>query len=123
MIYETCQNPEVCPPGYCDMRGMLSFLIMWLLTKKTMFGDEIGDEIGRMKGGKPSPGTIYPALKQLKLNGAVKSKRDGRKVIYSLTDKGRAGVKEALNYFGMTFTPLFEDYNKQRLIDPSIISK
>lgn len=122
MVHDTCENPEVCPPGYCDMRGMLSFLMLWLLSKKPMFGDEIGNEIGRMKGGKPSPGTIYPALKQLKVNGAVKSKREGRRVIYSLTDKGQAGLKEALNYFGMVFSPLIEDYNKQRLIHPKTIS-
>jgi len=51
---------------YCDMRGMLGFLILFLLSKKPMHGQEIADEIAKRKGEKPSPGTIYPALKNLR---------------------------------------------------------
>jgi DNA-binding PadR family transcriptional regulator len=118
MVDECCPETEICPPGCCDMRGMLSFMILWLLSKKPMFGDEMAKEIGRMKGGKPTPGTIYPALKQLKETGAVTAKKEGRKVIYSLTEKGKAGAKEALNYFGRAFGPLFEDYQGQQLLMP-----
>jgi DNA-binding PadR family transcriptional regulator len=81
-----------------------------------MFGDEIASEIGKMKGGKPTPGTIYPALKQLKESNAVTSKKEGRKVVYSLTKKGERGVEEALNYFCTAFGEIFEDYKKRRLI-------
>jgi DNA-binding PadR family transcriptional regulator len=113
---ECCPETEICPPGCCDMRGMLSFLILWNLSKRPMHGDEIASEIGRMKGGKPTPGTIYPALKQLKGSGAVTSKKEGRRVIYSLTKKGEEGAIEALNYFCRAFGDIFEDYNKRRLI-------
>jgi DNA-binding PadR family transcriptional regulator len=116
MTKECCPETEICPPGCCDMRGMLSFLILWLLTKKSMFGDEIATEIGRMKGGKPTPGTIYPALKQLKKSGAITSKKEGRKVIYSLTNKGKTGAVEALNYFCNAYGEIFEDYKKRQLI-------
>jgi DNA-binding PadR family transcriptional regulator len=116
MSNECCPENEICPPGCCDMRGMLSFIILWLLNKRSMFGDEIANEIGRMKGGKPTPGTIYPALKQLKQSGAVTSKKKGRKVVYSLTKKGEHGAEEALKYFCTAFGPIFEDYQKQRLI-------
>jgi len=44
----------------CDMRGMLGFLILFLLSKKPMHGQELAEEIARRKGEKPSPGTIYP---------------------------------------------------------------
>jgi len=47
------------------MRGLLSFLILHLLTKKKMYGAEIADEIARRKAEKPNPGTLYPTLKQL----------------------------------------------------------
>jgi DNA-binding PadR family transcriptional regulator len=100
---------------------MLSFLILWLLSKKPMYGDEIASEIGRMKGGKPTPGTIYPALKQLKEAGAVTTKKEGRKVIYSLTEKGRKGSLEAINYFCRAFGEIFEDYNRKRLVTLSSI--
>lgn len=114
MAEEWCPESEVCPPNCCDMRGMLSFLILWLLSRKSMYGDQIANEIGKMKGGKPTPGTIYPALKQLKETGAVSSKKEGRKIIYSLTPQGEAGVKEAINYFCTAFGGIFEDYNKMK---------
>jgi DNA-binding PadR family transcriptional regulator len=101
---ECCPETEICPPGCCDMRGMLSFLILWNLSKRPMHGDEIASEIGRMK------------LKQLKGSGAVTSKKEGRRVIYSLTKKGEEGAIEALNYFCRAFGDIFEDYNKRRLI-------
>jgi DNA-binding PadR family transcriptional regulator len=69
-----------------------------------------------MKGGKPTPGTIYPALKQLKKSGAVTSKKEGRKVIYFLTAKGRKGSLEAMNYFCRAFGEIFEDYQNRFLI-------
>ena len=53
-------NDDKC----CDMRGLLGFLILFLLSKKSMHGQEIADEIAKRKGEKPSPGTIYPALKK-----------------------------------------------------------
>ena len=54
----------------CDMRGMLGFLILFLLSKKPMHGQELAGEIANRKGEKkPSPGTIYPALKSLREAG------------------------------------------------------
>jgi DNA-binding PadR family transcriptional regulator len=34
----------------CDMRGMLGFLILFLLSKKPMHDQEIADEIARRRG-------------------------------------------------------------------------
>jgi PadR family transcriptional regulator PadR len=92
------------------MRGMLSFLIMWLLSKKPMYGEEMAKELGKMKGGKPTPGTIYPALKQLQNNGMIVSHKDGRKVIYSLTESGQRVSKEAVEYFCSAFGPIFKEH-------------
>ena len=112
MAKECCGDLSVCPPSCCDMRGMLSFQVLWLLSKKTMYGDEIATELGKMKGGKPTPGTIYPALKQLKNNGLVTSHKDGRKVIYSLTEEGKVASKEAVEYFCNAFGPIFMDHSQ-----------
>ncbi|MBI5253441.1 MAG: PadR family transcriptional regulator, partial [Euryarchaeota archaeon] len=70
----------------CDMRGMLSFLILWLLSKKSMCGEEIANEIARLRGEKPTPGTIYPALKLLEERKAITSEKRGRRVICHLTE-------------------------------------
>jgi PadR family transcriptional regulator PadR len=50
----------------CDMRGMLGFLILFLLyEREPMHGQEIANELAKRRGDRPSPGTIYPALKGL----------------------------------------------------------
>jgi DNA-binding PadR family transcriptional regulator len=85
------------------MRGLLSFLILFLLSKKSMHGQEIADEIGKRKGTKPSPGTIYPALKNLKEMGLIQEKKSGKTVIYHLTKAGEKELVTAKQQFCQTF--------------------
>lgn len=113
MTDDNC-NEEICAPESCDMRGMLSFLIMWFLSKRPMYGEEIALELEKMKGNKPTPGTIYPALKHLQNNGLVTSKKDGRNIIYSLTEKGTTTSKKAFEYFCSMFEPVFKDCIKAK---------
>ena len=94
--------------GYCcDMRGMLSFLILFLLSKKPMHGQEIAVELGKRKGLKPSPGTIYPALKSLKDAELIKEERTGKIITYNLTNEGRKVLKIAKQRFCKTFSGVF----------------
>jgi PadR family transcriptional regulator PadR len=81
------------------MRGMLSFLILFLLSRRPMCGQELAEELGKRKGGKPSPGTIYPALKALKGAGLISEKKSGKAITYSLTQEGRSALKEAHGRF------------------------
>jgi PadR family transcriptional regulator len=69
----------------CDMRGLLSFMILWLLSARPMYGQEIATEIGKRRGEKPNPGTIYPALKDLTSHGLISGKLKGRNTVYELT--------------------------------------
>lgn len=101
---------EVEIPKCCDMRGMLSFLILWLLTKKPMYGQEIAKELAKMRGTKPTPGTIYPALKELRKKGLIKATKKGKKIIYSLTGKGGTGIDKACRYFCSSFGEIFKKY-------------
>jgi len=87
------------PPECCDMRGMLSFLILHLLSKKRMYGAEIADEIARRKAGRPNPGTLYPTLRYLEDKGLVESSKEGNVRYYKLTAAGREGVKKAREFF------------------------
>lgn len=93
----------------CDMRGLLSFLILWLLSKGSRSGQEIARELERRKGIKPSPGTIYPALKMLKSRGFVTSKKDGKEVRYALTPRGKKAVNSACSFFVRAFADVFEE--------------
>lgn len=87
------------------MRGMLSFLILFLLSKKEMHGQEIALELEKRKGDRPSPGTIYPALKTLRENSLINEKRKerGKVIIYSISAQGKKVLKIAKQKFCRAF--------------------
>ncbi|MEM4721030.1 MAG: PadR family transcriptional regulator [Candidatus Methanomethylicaceae archaeon] len=107
---------DCCPelPNCCDMRGMLSFYVLWLLSKKSMNGQELCKELAKRKGNKPSPGTIYPALKGLRENGLVTMERLGRTTIYSISEKGRDELERACKYFCRVFGEILQDYTNSK---------
>ena len=96
----------------CDMRGMLSFHILWLLSKRPMHGEAIAEEIGKKRGEKPKAGTIYPALKQLKEKNMIRGTKEGKAVVYSLTNEGKRTVKFATEYFCRSFNDIYEEHRK-----------
>ena len=106
---DCCPNP---PAGCCDMRGLLSFSILWLLLKKDMYGQELADELGRMRGTKPTPGTLYPALAELESSGLVECTKRGRKKVYRLTEEGRRGALEACRYFCSAYGDIFREFTE-----------
>jgi DNA-binding PadR family transcriptional regulator len=87
------------------MKGFLSFLILWLISKKSMTGTEIASELEKRRGHKPSPGTVYPVLKDLKDKGLL-SVDDNKR--YSLTKKGRKELDIHINTFFETFCDIDE---------------
>jgi PadR family transcriptional regulator PadR len=91
---ECCRAPECC-----DMRGMLSFLILHVLSKKPMYGMEIAEEIALRKADKPNPGTLYPTLKYMEAKGLVESSKKGNTRSYKLTPAGKEGLAQAKEYF------------------------
>ena len=92
----------------CDMRGMLGFLILFLLSKEPMHGQEIAEEIARRKGEKPSPGTIYPALKNLREMGFISNEeKEGKTIVYTLTDRGKNALRVSKRRFIRTFLGVF----------------
>lgn len=103
---------QCCPetPDCCDMRGMLSFYILWLLSKRAMNGQEISEELGKRRGTKPTPGTLYPALKELRTRGLVEMERRGRQTIYSISENGKEGLKKACRYFCYAFGDIFQEH-------------
>jgi len=94
------------------MRGLLSFTILWLLTKRDMYGQELADELEKRRGFRPNPGTLYPALAELEKNELVETRKEGRKKIYSLTERGREGAMRACEYFCMAYGEIFREYRE-----------
>ena len=89
----------------CMMKGFLSFLIMWLVSRKKMSGAEIALELEKRKGNKPSPGTIYPVLKNLKDKDLLSMDENKR---YSLSERGREELDTHIHTFFETFCDIDE---------------
>ena len=89
----------------CEMKGYLSYLILWILSTESMNGAEIGRELEKRRGTKPSPGTIYPALKELKNNGFISVDTDK---LYSLTNNGNVELISACKFFCKIFYDMNE---------------
>ncbi len=93
----------------CDMRGFLSFQILFLLSKRQMHGEQLAEELEKRRGGKPKPGTIYPALKELKERHLIIGHRAGKTVVYVLTAEGKRSEKYAMSYFCRCFGEMFDE--------------
>ncbi|MBI5389392.1 PadR family transcriptional regulator [Candidatus Woesearchaeota archaeon] len=89
----------------CTMKGMLSFIVLWLISKKNMTGAELALELEKRKGSKPSPGTIYPVLKYLKDKELLDVDAEKR---YTLSKKGKKELDTMLHTFFSTFCDMDE---------------
>lgn len=99
----------------CDMRGFLSFIILRLISKKNMSGEEIRQEIQKRKGSKPSPGTIYPVLKALNDLGWIEELKGGNKEKkYCITKKGKKELEIATKKFVSIFCDMHEEFDKRK---------
>lgn len=99
-----CRAPECC-----DMRGMLSFLILHLLSTRDMYGMEVAAEIAKRKADKPNPGTIYPTLKQLESKGLIESYQSEGIKLYRITSEGRDGLKQAKRFFVQAYGDILRE--------------
>ena len=113
MSEDCCDNTNT-PPTCCDMRGLLSFSILWLLTKRDMYGQEIADELAKRRGTRPNPGTLYPALAELEKRGHVETRKEGRKKIYRLTEQGRESARVSCEYFCRAYGEIFQEHDSEQ---------
>lgn len=93
-------------PKHISLKGFLAIQILHELRKNELCGDELAKIIGKRKGSKLTPGTIYPTLKFLRKNKLVKYNQNGRKKEYFLTKKGENEYKIARKYFLKLFKQL-----------------
>jgi PadR family transcriptional regulator PadR len=70
-----------------------------------MTGAEIALELEKRKGKKPSPGTIYPVLKNMKERQLLSIDENKR---YTLTEKGQKSLEAHLDSFIRTFYDIDE---------------
>ena len=103
------KNVEEC----CSMKGFLSFLVLRLINKKPMSGEDLREELKKRKGCRPSPGTIYPVLKYFRENGLIEElKGKGKEKRYKITKKGEKETILATKKFIETFYDMKPDFEK-----------
>ena len=93
-------------------KGFLAFQILHELRKSKLCGDDLASIIGRKKGRKLTPGTIYPALKYLRKNKLVQHKKDGRKKLYTLTFTGEKEYENVRENFLLIFDDIISQDKK-----------
>jgi DNA-binding PadR family transcriptional regulator len=80
--------------------GYLKLAILKMVSERPMHGYALMKEVDRMSEHtwKPSPGSVYPALKELQRCGYIVQELDGRKRVYRLTELGNAVLQEAIEH-------------------------
>ena len=68
-----------------------------------MHGQEIASELEKRRGDRPSPGTIYPALKSLRKQKFIAEKKEGKTIVYTITQEGKQALENAKKVFCRTF--------------------
>ncbi len=81
--------------------NLVKFFTVLLLNEGPKHGYEIIKEVGKRLGKKPSPGQIYPFLKQLETRGYIKSKgrEEREKKKFYLTKEGKDFVDRLSDRF------------------------
>jgi len=76
--------------------GDLRLVLLALLAERASHGYELIKALEQRSGGfySPSPGMVYPALTWLEEVGYASVAAEGTKKLYSITDPGRAYLKE-----------------------------
>jgi len=76
------------------LKGFQKFIVLKELSQTNHSGYSLMKRIEEVSGKKPSPGYIYPLLKELRDNNYVTKKSEGKRDIYSLTKEGKNFLKE-----------------------------
>ena len=88
-------------------RGHLKLALLRCMSEKEVHGLDMINRIKEVTSGEwaPSPGSVYPILREFETSGLVNKKQNGRSLLYSLTDKGRSelgslsiGLKQQLSF-------------------------
>jgi len=104
----TCCGRECEAPKLLDMRGLLSFWLLWELRLGPLIGAQLAERLAWRRGAPVSPGTLYPALASLEKAGAVRKRRRGRETSYELTASGRREMECAQAYLGAILADVVE---------------
>ncbi|RLI74145.1 hypothetical protein DRO97_06285 [Archaeoglobales archaeon] len=86
--------PKAEKPKKGQIKGILKLLILKELEKSDATGYDLIKKISIKTSKKPSPGSVYPLLKELTNSGFLSVRDEGKKKIYSISEKGKKILKE-----------------------------
>ncbi|MFC1769028.1 PadR family transcriptional regulator [Nanoarchaeota archaeon] len=76
--------------------GQLKFIVLKFLVHGPLSGYDLMKVIEQHTGWKTSTGSIYPLLDSLTKEGHLTSKKDDRRKVYTITEKGKEYFKEIM---------------------------
>ncbi|HII71463.1 TPA: PadR family transcriptional regulator [Candidatus Woesearchaeota archaeon] len=90
------------------IKGYLKYFVLKFLDEADTKGYDLMNRLEAATGKRPSPGSIYPLLKDLEESGFITSREEGKSKIYTITKQG----KEILKTFKKQKECMFERLNK-----------
>ncbi len=92
-------------------KGLIEYMILLLLEKKTYYGYELIDMIKQESSIEIAEGTLYPLLNRLKKDGMLSSKwhelESGiPRKYYTITEKGKEQIVLMNEYFDLIYTSI-----------------
>ncbi len=76
----------------------LKLTVLKILSRQQQNGYQLMKSIEAITGRKPSAGSMYPLLKELKEKKLINAKKQGRGTVYILTPHGKAKLAELLEH-------------------------
>ena len=86
--------------------GYLKLSVLKILSEEDCCGYDLMKQIEESLGRKPSSGSMYPLLKDLKHQHLITSKTHQRSTLYHLTAKGKQALHDILSHRQELFTKL-----------------
>jgi len=92
-------------------KGLIEYMILLLLEKKTYYGYELIDTIRQVTSIEIAEGTLYPLLNRLKKDGMLNSRwhelESGiPRKYYTITERGKDQIVLMNEYFDLIYTSI-----------------
>lgn len=105
-------------------KSHVKVLVLRALAEQRQSGYDLIKRLASLQPHRPSPGYIYPLLRELQQSGFVRVHAQGRRKVYSLTTKGRAllarmqkSQEETLRRITRTMGPLADRAEIEQVLD------
>ena len=89
---------------------MIKMMVLKELNTKEQSGYDLMKKIGGLNNDKPSPGYMYPLLRDLEKRGFVSCIEDKRRKVYSITKEGRKFLNSLASKHEQMMTSMIKNF-------------